>query len=180
MARQTLNVQNESDGIGNSLITAKQSQLKKTRGVRSQKPDVFTFGAGRRREAVARVRLYESSKGVNLYGQQFHSGDIIVNGMPYGKYFNYYAYAPYFHKFIDSTDTKDKFIFSAKVRGGGKKGQIGAILHGMARALDKFDKEKYHKILRTYGYLTRDSRTRERRKVGMGGKARRKKQSPKR
>ena len=66
------------------------------------------------------------------------------------------------------------------VAGGGLSGQLDAAVLGMARALDKLDPEKFHPILRSKGYLTRDPRTRERRKVGMGGKARRKKQSPKR
>ena len=64
--------------------------------------------------------------------------------------------------------------------GGGKKGQLGAVTHGMARAFDKLDREKFRPELKKAGLLTRDSRTRERRKIGTGGKARRKKQSPKR
>lgn len=66
------------------------------------------------------------------------------------------------------------------VQGGGKKGQLGAIIHGLARAIEKTDKETLRPILKKAGLLTRDSRTRERRKVGTGGKARRVKQSPKR
>lgn len=73
-----------------------------------------------------------------------------------------------------------KFIFTIKVVGGGVNGQLDAMIHGMARALDKQDSDTYHDILKEGGYLTRDARVRERRKVGTGGKARRKKQSPKR
>jgi small subunit ribosomal protein S9 len=54
------------------------------------------------------------------------------------------------------------------------------VIHGLSRALAKLDKEEFRPVLKKAGLLTRDSRVRERRKVGMGGKARRKKQSPKR
>ncbi len=64
--------------------------------------------------------------------------------------------------------------------GGGSKGQLGATVHGIARALSKLDTETLRPPLKKAGLLTRDPRKRERRKVGMGGKARRKRQSPKR
>jgi len=67
-----------------------------------------------------------------------------------------------------------------KVVGGGPNGQLEAIIHGIARALSSFDREKYRAVLKKAGFLTRDPRERERRKAGMGGKARRKRQSPKR
>src|SRR3989344_3507251 len=70
----------------------------------------------------------------------------------------------------------------AVVWGGtpGKTGQLDAIILGLARALDKIDREKFHTALKKKGMLTRDPRVKERRKVGMGGKSRRRKQSPKR
>lgn len=141
----------------------------------------FLFAVGRRREAVARVRLYDQNSGkVKLFDQEFQKGDVVVNGQPFASYFNFFGYAPFLKEFFELTNTKGKFLYSIKVVGGGKKGQLDAILHGMARVLDKKDKEAHHKLLKDKGYLTRDPRTRERRKVGMGGKARRKKQSPKR
>ena len=66
------------------------------------------------------------------------------------------------------------------MEGGGKQGQLRAVVHGMARAFSKFDTEKFRKLLKDGGLLTRDSRKRQRRMVGMGGKSRRAKQSPKR
>ena len=124
---------------------------------------------GRRREAVARVRLYPKG-----------SGAIPVNAKPIEEYFrgevNKVAYMTPFV----ITDTVNKLDTTVKVAGGGPSGQLGAVVHGIARAIEKFDKEKYRPLLKKKGLLTRDSRTRERRKVGMGGKARRKKQSPKR
>ena len=73
-----------------------------------------------------------------------------------------------------------KYYVTVKVVGGGKKGQLGATVHGIARALAKLDADTLRAPLKKAGLLTRDSRVRERRKVGTGGKARRKKQSPKR
>jgi len=67
-----------------------------------------------------------------------------------------------------------------KVTGGGLKGQLDAATHAVAKALAKENREAFRTPLKKLGLLTRDSRIRERRKVGMGGKARRKKQSPKR
>jgi small subunit ribosomal protein S9 len=141
----------------------------------------YVLAVGRRREAVARVRLYgPSGSKVSVSGAELKRGDVYVNGKPISKYFNFFAYSPVYNKFLLDTDTSGKHIYSIKVEGGGLSGQLDAIVLGMARALDKFDREKYHKILREKNYLTRDPRARERRKVGMGGKARRKKQSPKR
>ena len=78
------------------------------------------------------------------------------------------------------TGTENKFAVSIKVSGGGKMGQLDAAVLAIARALDKIDREKFHATLKKKGMLTRDPRVRERRKVGMGGKSRRRKQSPKR
>lgn len=139
----------------------------------------FVFAVGRRREAVARVRLYNMGKAV-VNGSELKKGEIVVNSKPIQEYFRFSAYGPVYNKFFSDTDTTDKYIFSIKAQGGGLSGQLDAAILGMARALDKLDREKFHKTLRDHDYLTRDPRTRERRKVGMGGKARRKKQSPKR
>jgi len=77
------------------------------------------------------------------------------------------------------TENQDRFAISIKGSGGGKTGWLGAISLGIARALVLADQSN-KPILRKNGLLTRDPRTRERRKVGTGGKARREKQSPKR
>ncbi len=139
----------------------------------------YTFAVGRRREAVARVRIYTAGK-AQLFGSELKKGDLYVNGKPVTEYFNFFAYGPRYNKFLVDTDTAGKYVISAKVAGGGLSGQLDAVVLGIARALDKIDPEKFHKMLRDMGYLTVDSRTRERRKVGNAGKARRKKSSPKR
>jgi len=145
---------------------------------RASKKD-FIFAVGRRREAIARVRLYNTPS-ITMKGEEYRRGDVIVNQKAVGTYFSFKAYQPVIAKFFDATGAKEKFIYSIKVEGGGLHGQLEAVLHGIARALDKVDREKYHSALKDNGYLTRDARVRERRKVGTGGKARRRKQSPKR
>lgn len=141
----------------------------------------YIFAVGRRREAVARVRLYNLSSGlVDVFDNQYKKGDIIVNGKSVQEYFSYKAYAPVYQKFLQDAKVGGKYIFSIKVNGGGISGQLEAAIHGMARALDKLNHDEFHELLKANGYFTRDPRTRERRKVGNAGKARRKKSSPKR
>jgi small subunit ribosomal protein S9 len=141
----------------------------------------YIFAVGRRREAVARVRLYNTTTGlVDVFENPLKKGDIVVNGKPANAYFKFSAYAPLYQKFLKLTNIDGKYIFTARVVGGGIAGQLDAVILGMARTLDKMDREAYHKVLKDNGYLTRDPRARERRKVGNAGKARRKKSSPKR
>ena len=123
---------------------------------------------GRRKVATARVRLYESA------------GDFIVNDKIVGKYFNTISDAPLrYNNPFDLTGTRGKFSVTAKVSGSGASAQLDAVIHGIARALVKYD-ETFRGLLKPEGLLTRDDRMKETRKIGMGGKARRKGQSPKR
>lgn len=147
---------------------------------KDQKRD-YTFAVGRRREAVARVRLYETVReGMTWNTLEIKKGDIIVNEKPIAEYFsgdlNRYRYS----EPLRVANAQNKFTFTIRVEGGGPAGQLDAVVHGLARALSSFDTETYRKVLKEKGFLTRDARTRERRKVGTGGKARRAKQSPKR
>ena len=106
-------------------------------------------------------------------------GEILVNNKKAAEYFGAESEKVYMEPFR-VTNTQDKFAITAKVAGGGKAGQLDAVVLGIARALNTLDREKYRSLLKKKGLLTRDPRVRERRKVGMGGKARRRKQSPKR
>jgi small subunit ribosomal protein S9 len=128
----------------------------------------YTYAVGRRRTASARVRLYR--------GRQ----ESTVNGQEISKYFPGEIMAKAWKMPFELTDTLGKYYVSVKVVGSGKKGQLDAVVHGIARAFSKLDSDKYRKALKSAGLLTRDDRRRERRKIGTGGKARRKKQSPKR
>lgn len=132
---------------------------------------------GRRKSSTARVRLYK--KDIVFGGTTIHKGEIVVNNKSALEYFGKDKEL-IFKEPLDISNTKGTFAVSIKVSGGGKMGQLDAVVLGIARALDKFDREKFHTILKKKGFLTRDPRVRERRKVGMGGKARRRKQSPKR
>ena len=141
----------------------------------------YIYAVGRRREAVARVRLHAVIKDGASWGEYPVSRDqMLVNGMPIDKYFSGpIAKAKYLHP-LDVTDTHGMYAFTVKVEGGGKAAQLEAMIQGMARALATHSTELYRPVLKAKGLLTRDARVRERRKVGTGGKARRKKQSPKR
>ena len=148
--------------------------------VKKEKIANYIHSVGRRKSAVARVRLYNTGAKLVVEGAEYKKGDLVVNGKIVTEYFKYAPYAPRYNKILVDTDTAGKFVITAKVVGGGVSSQIDAVVHGIARALDKLDTEKYHPILKEMDYLTRDPRERERRKVGNAGKARRKKSSPKR
>ena len=135
---------------------------------------------GRRKESVARVRLYIiGKKPVSISGNKITKGQFVVNDKP--------LETVYTHPFekkqcllpLVVTGSDDRFAISVRVSGGGPTGQLEAIRHGVSRALVLVDEANKPK-LREHDLLTQDPRTRQRRHVGKGGKARRKKQSPKR
>jgi small subunit ribosomal protein S9 len=141
----------------------------------------YVFAVGRRREAVARVRLYQSLKEDQKFGETpVKKGDILVNAMPATEYFSGEVNRYLYSEPLRITNTQNKFTWTIQVDGGGKAGQLKAVIAGIANALNKLDKDAYRATLKKKGFLTRDARVRERRKVGTGGKARREKQSPKR
>ena len=123
---------------------------------------------GRRREAVARVRLFK--------GQ----GQLTVNGKPIAEYFTGLISQKLYQRPFELTKTLGELSGSVKVLGGGAHSQLEATIHGISRALQILDRDKHRGILKSNGLLTRDPRARERRKFGQAGKARAKKQSPKR
>jgi len=140
----------------------------------------YVFAVGRRREAVARVRLYETLPADFVWNDaEVKKGEIFVNAMPIAEYFSSdtarYTYSEPFR----ITNTANKYTITIRVVGGGPAGQLDAVVSGISRALASLDDET-RSTLKKKGFLTRDARVRERRKVGTGGKARRKKQSPKR
>lgn len=137
---------------------------------------------GRRKEAVARVRLYivGKDKTVQVNGLKIKAGEIYVNKKLIDQAYRSIAEKNRYLIPLKLTKNQDRFAISILVKGGGRTGQLDAIIHGLARAIEKVDKENYRPLLKKNNLLTRDARTRERRKVGTGGKARREKQSPKR
>ncbi|MBP9719378.1 MAG: mitochondrial small ribosomal subunit protein uS9m [Candidatus Levybacteria bacterium] len=137
----------------------------------------YTGAVGRRREAVARVRLHTSV--ISWEGIDVKPGEVYVNHKLIGEYFKDTNAKAAFEEILKSSNVATKYGFTIKVSGGGTKGQLNAVLHGIANAMVALD-EKHRPVLKKKGLMTRDSRVRQRRKVGMGGKSRRKRQSPKR
>ncbi len=128
----------------------------------------WTYAVGRRRSASARVRLFKGR------------GESVVNKIPIDEYFPGPVFKERWNQPFEAAGVSGKYYITVKVLGGGKSGQLDAVTLGAARALAMVDKNKFREPIKKAGLLTRDPRIRERRKVGMGGKARRKKQSPKR
>jgi small subunit ribosomal protein S9 len=114
----------------------------------------YFYGTGKRKEAVARVRLLPGN------------GAIIVNNMPYEERFPRLEHRRKIQQPLLITENIQKYNVLVKVEGGGVAGQAGAIAHGIARALLKSD-EELRPVLRRDGLLTRDDRVKERKKVGL-------------
>lgn len=136
-------------------------------GKKALKDKNYIYATGRRKRSVARVRLHKGK------------GQTLVNNMAIEEYFRGIP-SIYFLRPFELTQTGGKYYATVRVEGGGKRGQIGAFVHGVSRALVKTDAEKYKKVLKSAGLLTRDPREKERRKFGLAQKARARKQSPKR
>lgn len=111
---------------------------------------------GRRKTAVARVRLIEGS------------GSPQINGRPFPEYFQTEALRKYILQPFELTQTTDRFELRAWVKGGGISGQAGAVRHGISRALVTVD-AGLKDALKTSGCLTRDPRMKERKKSGRPG-----------
>jgi len=147
-----------------------------------KQPAVSYYEAvGRRKESSARVRLYVANgETVTVNGADLAKGSLTVNSRPAEKYFPGEVYKKMYLEPFRTTNTLNRFVTSLKVKGGGLSGQLGAVIHAISRALIKVDLEKFKPILKKRGFMTRDPRAKERRKAGFAGKARARKQSPKR
>lgn len=131
-------------------------------------------GTGHRKSSIARVRMTAGS------------GKITVNGKDVNEYLPFPTLVMDLCQPLDVTKTRDKFDIDCKVSGGGFSGQTGAIRLGITRALLQYDaktdptsEESYRRILKACGFITRDSRKKERKKPGLK-KARRAPQFSKR
>mgnify|MGYP001759401030 CR=1 FL=1 len=112
------------------------------------------YGTGRRKSAVARVRL--------LPGQ----GTFTINGKDIEEYFGYETLKELAKSPLQLTEKLGQYDVKVNVKGGGFTGQAGAIRHGVARALLEAD-EELKPVLKRAGFLTRDSRKKERKKPGL-------------
>ena len=114
------------------------------------------LGTGRRKTAVARVRLAAGS------------GKITINGRPIENYFQLETQRSHSLQPLAATDSTNKFDVRVNVKGGGPNGQAGAVRHGLARALIEAD-ANLRPTLKALGLLTRDPRMKERKKYGQPG-----------
>jgi small subunit ribosomal protein S9 len=114
----------------------------------------YHYGTGRRKEAVARVRLYPGS------------GNILINGKPYLELFSRNVYQIKVRQPLEVTSTASQFDVYAKINGGGITAWADSLAHGISRALLKVD-ESHRAALRRAGLLTRDPRVKERKKPGL-------------
>ncbi len=115
----------------------------------------YFYGTGRRKSAVARVRLYPGA------------GEFTINGKTSSEYFGGRdLYQQMLRQPLQLTNSLDRFNVVVRVVGGGVTGQAGAIRHGIARALTRAD-EEFRPGLKRAGMLTRDARVKERKKVGL-------------
>jgi small subunit ribosomal protein S9 len=124
------------------------------------------YGTGRRKTSTARVFI---TKG---------TGAITINGRPVDQYFGREVARMIVRQPLELLDSVEQFDVNVTVKGGGSFGQAGAIRHGLTRALMQYD-EANRQPLRAAGYVTRDAREVERKKVGLR-KARKKPQFSKR
>ena len=127
--------------------------------------EAMYYGTGRRKNAIARVRLVPGT------------GKVTVNGRDAAEYFGRHQLIDYATAPFKVTDTEDHFDVIARCNGGGISGQARALRHGIARAL--LSAGEYRPELKKAGYLTRDSRMVERKKYGLK-KARKRPQFSKR
>lgn len=127
---------------------------------------VVYYATGKRKEATAKVRLVPGE------------GKITVNNREYKEYFPREALLTMIVEPLKLTSTDQVYDIIAEITGGGKTGQAGALRHGISKALLEIN-DDYRAILKKEGFLTRDSRTKERKKYGLK-KARKRPQFSKR
>ena len=121
----------------------------------ASRPDKYFEAIGRRKTAVARIRLF--TRGDKIF---------LVNGKPYQEYFKLIQDQQTAVSSMNKMKCLDKFKVTILVKGGGRQAQAEAIRHGTARVLVNFNLN-FRKRLRKAGYLTRDPRMRERKKFGL-------------
>ena len=115
----------------------------------------YSYGTGRRKSSVARVRLFENG-----------TGSIIINGREIDDYFGLETLKLVVRQPLAALNMADKVDLIITVTGGGVSGQAGAIRHGLSRALLGLNAE-YRATLKAAGFLTRDPRMKERKKYGL-------------
>jgi small subunit ribosomal protein S9 len=146
-------------------VVKKKSTKKIPKKEQPQKPKekkIYFETVGRRKTAVARVRLFTSSP-----SQSVMEGNLVINNdKKYKEFFPTLELQRIIEAPLERLKSLNRFRATVKVKGGGTRGQAEAICHGLARALVLFD-PNFRKKLKKVGYLTRDSRKKERKKYGL-------------
>ncbi len=122
----------------------------------------YYYGTGKRKTAIAKVRLYLVTGG----GGSSPSAQYQINSKPLEEFFPWRSWQNTVQQPLKATESVGKFNVVAKVIGGGVSAQADAIRHGISRALVVFD-ETHRAILRKHGFLTRDARIKESKKYGL-------------
>jgi len=136
------------------MMVAKTNTTKKV-ATKKASTKVQYCGTGRRKSSVARVRLTPGT------------GKILVNGVDVNEYMPYQTLVMDIKQPLTLTQSAEKFDVYANVNGGGTSGQAGAIRLGIARALLEASNNEFRPILKANGMLTRDARSKERKKYGL-------------
>ncbi|MEK7138603.1 MAG: 30S ribosomal protein S9 [Patescibacteria group bacterium] len=151
--------------------SVKEAEIKAEKLAKEEAPQIavsrsvekYYEAVGRRKESIARVRLY-TKKSTDVASEE--KALITVNGKDYHEYFSDPSLWEVVELPLKKLKSVNRFKASVLVNGGGKSGQADAIKHGLARTLVEFD-NNFRKKLKKAGYLTRDPRAKERRKYGL-------------
>jgi len=146
-----------STKVEENLASAIQEEKEETSLSQAAKGGSFIPAVGRRKTAVARVRLIKNGK-----------GEITINGKKFDKYFTTYDLREQIESPLKISGQETSVDVSVKVTGGGIRGQAEAVRHGLSRALIQLN-PTFRKTLKKLGYLKRDARKRERKKFGLKG-----------
>jgi len=141
--------------------TIQKPVVKKKEEKKISKERKYHEAIGRRKSASARVRLFTSGP-----LQSAMEGNVVINDKPYKDYFPTLKLQRIVDAPLVRLKSLNRFRATVKVKGGGIRGQAEAIRHGLSRALVLFD-FNFRKKLKKAGYLTRDSRAKERKKFGL-------------
>lgn len=133
-------------------IKSQKNEEKETNDFNKNK---YLYTVGRRKEAISQIKLFTSGK-----------GEIKINNKNYQDYFPYFEFQQLILAPLKQVGQEDKVDISIKVKGGGKRGQAESIRLALARALINLN-PNFRKSLKRLGYLSRDSRIKERKKPGL-------------
>ena len=151
--------QEKSPLIDPKIVVEKAKEAPEAKAVKTKKepkPSDYTWGTGRRKSSVARVRIRPGG------------GKVLINKKKIDEYFTQQQDRNSVLGPLKAVKAEKSFDIFVNVKGGGTTGQAGAVMLGIARALRKYD-ESFMKELRDRGYLTRDGRMVERKKPGQRG-----------